>query len=135
VDFKGNPLKLKLYPPLKNVVKGVFLVRGGSILEYKAKVDALSKPRSSCPSTTLTLQPIQKSEHKCKKEKSLPLGIRDKVQEDFILVCKKCLTKHGGQIVKQVSKPQKILEHIVSLDSIIHEKNRNTMVLDHTFFI
>jgi hypothetical protein len=55
MDFEGNPFKLKLYPPLKNAVEGVYLVKGGNILEYKAKANALLKPRSSHPSTTLTL--------------------------------------------------------------------------------
>jgi hypothetical protein len=56
MDFKGNPLKLKLYPPLRNVVEGVYLAKGGNILEYRAKANALSKPRSSRPLTTLALQ-------------------------------------------------------------------------------
>jgi hypothetical protein len=55
VDFKKNIFKLKLYPPLKNVAEGVYLVKGGNILEYTAKANALSKPRNSHPSTTLIL--------------------------------------------------------------------------------
>jgi hypothetical protein len=55
VDFEGNPLKLKLYPPLRNVVEGVHLAKGGNILEYKAKAKALLKPKKSHPSTTLDL--------------------------------------------------------------------------------
>jgi len=55
VDFKGNPLKLKLYPPLRNVVEDVHLAKGGNILEYRAKEKALSKPKKSHPSTTLDL--------------------------------------------------------------------------------
>jgi hypothetical protein len=55
MDFKGNPLKLKLYPPLINAAKDVYLVKGGKIMEYKAKANALSKPRSCHPLTTLTL--------------------------------------------------------------------------------
>jgi hypothetical protein len=82
---EGNPLKLKLYPPLRNVVEGVYLATGGNILEYKAKANALSKPMSSHPSTTLTLQPIQMSKHKSKKEKTMPLKISDKVQESCCL--------------------------------------------------
>jgi hypothetical protein len=58
MDFEGNPLKLKLYPPLRNVVEGVYLVKGGNILECKTKVNALSKPRNSHPSITLILQLI-----------------------------------------------------------------------------
>jgi hypothetical protein len=56
MDFQGNLLKLKLYPPLRNVVEGVYLAKGGNILEYRAKANALSKPRSSRPLTTLALQ-------------------------------------------------------------------------------
>jgi hypothetical protein len=31
VDFEGNPLKLKLYLPLKNAMEGVYLAKGGNI--------------------------------------------------------------------------------------------------------
>jgi hypothetical protein len=31
VDFKGNPLKLKLYLPLRNATEGVYLAKGGNI--------------------------------------------------------------------------------------------------------
>jgi hypothetical protein len=58
VDSEGNPLKLKLYPPLKNVVEGVYFVKGGNILEYRAKANAFSKLRNSRPLTTLALQPV-----------------------------------------------------------------------------
>jgi hypothetical protein len=58
MDFKGNPLKLKLYPSLRNVVEGVHLAKGGNILEYKAKTNALLKPRNNHPSTTLALQVV-----------------------------------------------------------------------------
>jgi hypothetical protein len=46
---------LKLYSPFKNAVEGVYLAKGGKILEYKAKVNALLNLKNSCPSTTLTL--------------------------------------------------------------------------------
>jgi hypothetical protein len=105
MDFERNPFKLKLYPPLRKVAKGVYIVKGGNILEYKANVNALSKPRNSRPSITLTLKLVQTYKHKRKKEKTSPLEICNKVQKDFIVVCKKCLTKHGGQTIKQVLKP------------------------------
>jgi hypothetical protein len=31
VDSKRNPLKLKLYPPLRNIEEGVHLAKGGNI--------------------------------------------------------------------------------------------------------
>jgi hypothetical protein len=46
VDSERIPFKLKLYPPLKNKMEGVHLVKGGNILEYKVKMNALSKPRA-----------------------------------------------------------------------------------------
>jgi len=55
VDSKRNPLKLKLYPPLRNTIEGVHLTKGGKNLEYRVKANALLKPRDSCPSTTLAL--------------------------------------------------------------------------------
>jgi len=57
VDFKRKLLKLKLYPPLRNVVEGVHIAKGISILEYRAKVNALSKP--SHLSFTLALKGVQ----------------------------------------------------------------------------
>jgi hypothetical protein len=45
MDSKRNPLKLKFYPPLRNVVEGVYFEKGGNILEYKAKANALLKLR------------------------------------------------------------------------------------------
>jgi hypothetical protein len=44
-----------LYPPLRNAMKGVYPTKGGNILEYKAKVNTLLKPRSNHPSTILAL--------------------------------------------------------------------------------
>jgi hypothetical protein len=110
VDSEKNLLKLKLYPPLKNTIKGVYLAEVGNILDYKAKANALSKPSSIYLSTTLVLHLIQKFEHKHKKEKTPPLEIHDEVQEDFIVVHYKHFTKHGGQVVKQVSKLERILK-------------------------
>jgi hypothetical protein len=83
MNSKRNPLKLKLYPPLKNIVKG--FAKGGNILEYRVKANALLKLNNSCHSTSLTLQPVQKSKHKRKKEKTSPLEIHDEVQEDSFL--------------------------------------------------
>jgi hypothetical protein len=94
MDYKGNLLKLKLYPTLRNTTEVVHLAKGGNILEYRAKVNALVKPRSSHLSTTLALQGIQTSEHK--QEKTLPLGIHNEVQKEFIVVCKNCITEYGG---------------------------------------
>jgi hypothetical protein len=103
-------------------------------LEYRVKANALSKPKNIHLSTTLALQLVQKSEHKHKKEKTPPLEIHNEFQEDFIVVCKKHLTKHGGQVVKQVSKPERILERIILPKPIIRT-NCNMVVLNHTFSI
>jgi hypothetical protein len=83
---------------------GVYLAKGGNILEYKSKANTLLNPRSNCPLITLALQLVQMSKHNHKKDKTPPLEIRDKVPKEFIVVLKKCLTKHGGQVVKQVLK-------------------------------
>ncbi len=37
MDFERNPFKFKLYPPLRNTTKGVYIAKGQNILEYKAK--------------------------------------------------------------------------------------------------
>jgi hypothetical protein len=115
MDSERNYFKLKLYPPLKNATKGVYIVKGGNIMEYRVKVSAFFKQKNSRRLTTLTLQPIQTSKHKLKKEKAPPLDICNEVQKEFVVACKKCLMKHGGQAVKQVLKPKKIFKHITSL--------------------
>jgi hypothetical protein len=38
-DLDEKPLKLKLYPPLRNMAKGMFPLKGGNVLDYKARVD------------------------------------------------------------------------------------------------
>jgi len=38
-------MTLKLYLPLKNKVKGIIFAKDGNVLEYKVKLEALSKPR------------------------------------------------------------------------------------------
>jgi hypothetical protein len=47
MDFEGNLFKLKLYPPLRNATEGVYIVKGGNTLEYRAKVNALLKPKNN----------------------------------------------------------------------------------------
>ncbi len=134
MDSKGNLLKLKLYPPLRNVAEGVYFAKGGNILRYKAKANALSKPKSSRPSITLALQPIQMYEHKRKKEKTSPLEIRDKIEQDFVIVHKKYFTKHGGQLIKQVLN-QRGFSSAPLCQNLSLWINRNIVVLDHTFSI
>jgi hypothetical protein len=53
VNVEGNFLNLKLYPPLKNAMEGMHIVKGGNVSEYWAKVNALSKPRHNHLSSTL----------------------------------------------------------------------------------
>jgi len=86
------------------VQKGVYIAKGGNVLEYRTKVNAFSKPKSNHPLTTLVLQLVQMFKHKLKKEETPPLEICNKVQEEFVVACKKCLTKHGSQTIKQVLK-------------------------------
>jgi hypothetical protein len=50
-------------------MEGVHLVMGENILEYKVKVNALSKPRHCHPSFMLALKGLQTSKHKWKKKK------------------------------------------------------------------
>ncbi len=133
MDSKGDLLKLKLYPPLRNAMEGVYFVKGGSIWNIRWK-QMHCQNQGAFALQLIVFRPVQKYEHKRKKEKTPPLEIRDKVQKDFIVVCKKCLTKHGGQVVKQVSKLEKIFERIISLE-IITKTNHNMVVLDHTFSI
>jgi hypothetical protein len=70
VDDHGNQLTLKLYPPLKNTIEGNILAKGGNVLKYKAKLEALSKPKRNCPATMKIIPLMQQ---KRKKEKNPPL--------------------------------------------------------------
>jgi hypothetical protein len=70
-------------------------------------------------------------EHKCKKEKTLPLEVHDEVEKKFVVVHKKYFTKHGGQVVKQVLKPKRILECIASPKPIIWEKLQHSGIGPH----
>jgi hypothetical protein len=54
LDFEGIPPTLKLYPPLRNATKNMYLAKGGNILEYRAK-NTLYKIRHIRPSSTLAL--------------------------------------------------------------------------------
>jgi hypothetical protein len=113
----------------------VYLAKGGNIFEYKAKTNALSKPKRNRLSTTLTLQLVQKYEHKHKKEKISPLEIHDEVQKDFVLVYKEHLMKHGGQVVKQVSKPKRIFECTILPKPIIQETSQHSGIGSHLFYL
>jgi hypothetical protein len=73
--------------------------------------------------------------HNHKKEKTPPLEICDKVQKEFVVVRKKCFTKHEGQTVKQVLKPKRILERFVTLEPITHEKSQLNGIRSHLFYL
>jgi len=66
-------------------VESVYLAKGGNILEYKMKANALSKPRNSHPLTTLTLQPLQAFEHKHKRKKPHPWRFATKFKRNSLL--------------------------------------------------
>jgi hypothetical protein len=91
MDFEGKPFKLKLYPPLRNVAKGVHIAKGKSILEYRVKVNALSKPRINHPSFTLALKGVQTYKHKRNKDKTLPLEICNEDFKELLVFHKKTI--------------------------------------------
>jgi hypothetical protein len=65
----------------------------------------------------------------------LPLEIRDKVEEDFVVIHKKCFTKHGGQVIKQVSKLERIFEHLALSKPIILDKSQHSGIGSHLFYL
>jgi hypothetical protein len=90
VDSKKNPLKLKLYPPLKNAMEGVYLVKGEKILEYRGKGECILEAKAQSPSSTLVLHGVHTFQHKQKKEKMLPLKIHKVIHDTkFVVFCKK----------------------------------------------
>jgi hypothetical protein len=133
--FQRESSQTKIVPTIKNTMKSVHFAKGGNILKYKAKTNPLSKLRNSCPFITLTLQLVHMSKHKCKKEKTPPLEICDKVWKEFVVVHKKCLTKHEGQVVKQVWKPERIFEHPTLPEPIIREKSQHYGIGSHLFYL
>jgi hypothetical protein len=88
MNFKRNPFKLKLYPPSRNTMEGVYLVKGGNILEYKAKANALSKPRNSCLSTTLVLQLIRHLNTSVRRKTPCPWRFVMKFKKNSLLFVK-----------------------------------------------
>jgi hypothetical protein len=65
----------------------------------------------------------------------LPLDICNEVQEDFILVRKKCLSKQGSQTIKQVLKPEKIFKRATSQELITQEKLSHSGIGSHLFYL
>ncbi len=61
------------------------------------------------------------------------MEICDEIQKKFVVVYKKHLTKHGGQVVKQVSKLKKILEHLTLLKPMTQEKSQHNA--SHLFYL
>jgi len=87
---------IQVVPNIKNIMEGVHCARGGNILEYLVKKNALSKPRHNHLSSTLTLQGVQTLQHKRKTKISPPLEICNVVQDKkFMVVYKKELMKHA----------------------------------------
>jgi hypothetical protein len=95
MDEDGNPLILKVYPPLRNVVEGVILAKGENVLEYGAKLEASSKPKQSHAIVTKIVPLMQQ---KRKKEKSLPM---ESLKEDVGQA-----TEHGLTHKKHLTKPR-----------------------------
>ncbi len=65
----------------------------------------------------------------------MPLEIHNKVQDDFVLVCKNCLVKHGGQAIKHVLKLKRIHERTALSEPIIQEKPQHNGIGSHLFYL
>jgi len=65
----------------------------------------------------------------------LPLEISDGVQENFVVVCKKCFMKHGGQPIKQISKLEKIFGHPTQPKPITQKKSQHSGIGSHLFYL
>jgi hypothetical protein len=87
---------IQIVPTIKNAMEGAHHVKGGNILEYWVKKNALSKPRHNHLSSKLTLQGVQTLQHKQKTKIIAPLEICNVVQDkEFVVVYKKQLMKHA----------------------------------------
>jgi hypothetical protein len=69
-DDKYHELTLKLYLRLKNKIKGIIFAKGGNALEYKVKLEPLSKLRCNHVIVSKLVPLIQQ---KKKKENNHPL--------------------------------------------------------------
>jgi len=63
----------------------------------------------------------------------MPLKILNEVKDEFIVVRKKRLTKYGGQVVKQVSKLERIFKCPASLKPITWDKSQHNGIGSHLF--
>jgi hypothetical protein len=70
-------------------MEGVHIAKGGIFLEYRAKVNALSKLRHNRLSSTLALQGVQTFKHKRNKETTTSLDIHKEVPKEFMVDRKK----------------------------------------------
>jgi hypothetical protein len=87
---------IQIIPNIKNAIEGVHLARGGNILEYWTKKNALLKPRHNHISSLLIVQGVQTLQHKQKMKILPPLEICNIVlNEKFVVVYKNQLTKHA----------------------------------------
>jgi len=131
--FRKESSQTNVIPTIKKCNRSVCLMKGGNIIKYRVKANALSKPRSNCPSTTLVLQLIQKFKHKHEKEKTLPWFVM-KFNRILFLFAKNA---SRNMEAKQSNKfwSQKGFSSTPLCRNPSLGRNHNTMVLDHTFFI
>jgi hypothetical protein len=63
------------------------------------------------------------------------LEICNEVEKRFVVIYKKRLTKHGGQVIKQVLKPKSIFESLVLSKPITWENSQHNGIGSHLFYL
>ncbi len=58
-----------------------------------------------------------------------------KLKRILLLSIKKCFTKHGGQVIKQVSKLERIFEHLALSKPITLDKSQHSGIGSHLFYL
>jgi len=70
-----------------------------------------------------------------RRRKPCPWRFVMKFKKKLLLFEKKCFMKHGGQLIKQVSKLEKIFERPISPKPITQKKSQHIGIGSHLFYL
>jgi hypothetical protein len=70
-----------------------------------------------------------------RRKKPQPWKFTTKLKRSSLSSIKKHLMKHGGQVIKQVLKPERIFERLVLLKPITQEKSQHNGIGSHLFYL
>jgi len=114
------------------VQKGMYIVKGGNVLEYRTKANAFSKPKSNHPLTTLVLQLYKCLNTNSKRRKPCPWKFATKFKRNLLLHVRNA---SQNMEAKQSNKfwNERIFEHLVSSKPITWKKLQHSSIWSHLF--